>query len=143
MALTHTVSNHFKYQLSTGNVDLSSDTLKVILMDTSFAFDPDTHGTLSDVTASQLSTGNGYSQNAKVLSGVTLSEDSSSDTVTLECDDVAWTADGGSIGPIGAYIVYDDDMSDDTVIYCCDFGFDYTLLDGKIFNIKNINVSIG
>lgn len=142
MAVTLTVSNHAKYQLADGKIDLSADTLKIILMNNTFAFDKDADATLADVTADQLSTGNGYTQNNYTLASVTLTEDDANDYAIMACDDVSWTASGGSIGPAGAAIIYDDTTSDDTVIGCIDFGTDYTVADGNILQITNIEITV-
>lgn len=140
MAVALTVSNHYKYQLAKKLIDLSTDTLKIILMNITFAFDKDTHATLADVTADQLATGFGYTQNDKMLAGGALVEDDANDKGTYTCDDPVWTASGGSIGPTGAAIIYDDTTGDDTVIGCIDFGTDYTVPDGTNFSIQNIEI---
>ncbi|MBW1802554.1 MAG: hypothetical protein JRJ85_17700, partial [Deltaproteobacteria bacterium] len=75
MAIVSTLSNHYKSQLLKGLIDLDDDTLKVILMNTTFAFDKDDHATLADVTADQLSTGNGYTQDDKTITGASIAED--------------------------------------------------------------------
>ena len=69
MAITVTVPNHYKYLLKTKQIDESSDTYKIILMNPTFVFDKDSHAELADVTADQLPTGNGYTQNSKTLPG--------------------------------------------------------------------------
>ena len=45
-----TQPNHYKYQLGKGAIDLSADTLKIILMSDEFVFDKDAHATLADIT---------------------------------------------------------------------------------------------
>lgn len=142
MAVTATVSNHFKFQLASGNIDFDSNVYKVILMNTTFAFDKDADATLADVTADQLSTGNGYTQDTKVLTGVSVTEDDTNDKATVTWDNATWTASGGSIGPTGAYVIYDDTTSDDTIVACIDFGTDYTISDGSSIQLQNIAVSI-
>lgn len=142
MAITLTMSNHAKYQLANKQIDLDSDTLKIILMNTTFAFDKDAHATLSDVTASQLSTGNGYTQNDKTLTTPSLSEDDTNDRGVCSYDDVSWTASGGNIGPTGAACIYDDTTSDDTVLGCIDFGTDYTVANGNSFEITTIKIAV-
>jgi len=142
MAITLTVSNHFKYQLMDKQVDLSADTLKIILMNNTFAFDKDDDATLANVTADQLETGNGYTQNDETLANLVLAEDDTNDKGKMTCDDVTWTASGGSIGPTGAAIIYDDTTDDDTVIGCIDFGTDYTIGDGTSFSIKSIEIDV-
>ncbi len=142
MAVTVTISNHAKYQLGLGNLDITNDTLKIILMDDTFAFDQDTHATLADVTANQLATANGYTQDDKTLTGVTAAENDTDDKATWTFDNATWTASGGSIGPTGAYVIYDETTADDTVIGCVDYGTDYTISDGSSFQAQSVVISI-
>jgi len=142
MAVTATVSNHFKFKLASGDIDFDSDVFKVILMNTTFSFDKDVHATLADVTANQLSTGNGYTQNDKTLTGVSVAEDDTNDKAAVTWDNATWTASGGAIGPTGAYILYDDTTTDDTVVACIDFGTDYTINDGSSIQLQTIAVGI-
>lgn len=138
MAITTVLSNHFKFQLATNKVDFATDTFKAILMDSAFAFDPDAHATLADVTANQLATANGYTQNDKTLAGVTVTEDDTNDYVSVTWTNATWTASGGSIGPTGALVIYDDTTTDDTVLGCIDFGTDYTIADGSSLQFQNL-----
>jgi len=50
MAVVSTTSNHFKYQLGKKLIDLSTDTLKAVLMNSAFAFDKDAHANLAAIT---------------------------------------------------------------------------------------------
>ena len=142
MAVTKTLSNHFLYQLAVGNIDFSSDSIKIILMNTTFAFDKDADATLADVTSDQLATGNGYTQDSKTLSGVSVSEDDTNDRGRISWSDPVWTASGGAIGPSGAAIIYDDDTADDTVIGCIDFGEDLTASAGEDFTLTSIAINL-
>lgn len=142
MAMTATASNHFKFQLASGNIDMANDTFKAILMNTIFVFDPDAHATLADVTADQIASGNGYLQDDKTLTGVTLTEDDSNDRASMTCENPSWNASGGSIGPFGAMIIYDDTTADDTVVNCIDFGTDYTVVDNASFSPTNNKISL-
>ena len=56
-------------------IDFENDTFKMILMKTTFVFDKDAHATLADVTANQIATGNGYTQNSITLTNASASED--------------------------------------------------------------------
>ena len=117
MAITLTLSNHYKYQLMKKKIDLSVDTLVMILMNNTYAFDKDADATLANIAADQLSTGNGYTQNAKELANLSLSEDDANDKGTMICDDVSWTASGGSIGATGAAVLLDFSALDDTEFF--------------------------
>jgi hypothetical protein len=145
MSVVCTVSNHWRYQLGKQAVDVSGDTFKIILMDTAFAFNKDTHATLADVISSpsaELPTGFGYTQQNKALSGGTWTEDDTGDKGTRTFDDVSWTASGGSIGPTGCAIIYDDTSADDTVVGCIDFGADYTLPNGASLQLQDITIEV-
>jgi len=143
MAVVNTLSNHFKYMLATGEIDFSSDSFKIILMNTTYAFDKDADATLSDVTSDQLATGHGYTQDSKALAGVSVSEDDTNDRASITWNNVVWTASGGAIGASGAAIIYDDDTPDDTIVGCIDFGEDITASDGADFEIANIALNLG
>jgi len=148
MSIVCTLSNHFKYQKNAGKIDLTNgspagDTFKIILMNTTFAFDKDAHATLADVISSpspELETGYGYTQQNKELTGGELTEDDANDKATRTFDDVTWTASGGDIGPTGAAIIYDDTTDDDTVVGCIDFGADYTIPNGSSFQLQDITI---
>lgn len=144
MAVVSTLSNHFKFQLASGNIDFDADTFKIILMDTSFAFDKDSHATLADVSANEISTANGYTQQNKTLANVAVTEDDTNDQASVTWDDPTWTASGGDLGgeAIGSAIIYDDTTSDDTVVGCIDFGTDYTVSDGNIFKVEDIEIDL-
>jgi len=138
MAIVSVLSNRFKYMRDLKNVDMLNDTFKAILMDTAFAFNPDTHSTLADVTANQLASGNGYTQNDKELAGVTVEEDDANNRSRTTWTNVTWTASGGSIGPTGALVIYDDSVTEKTVLGCVDFGTDYTIADGSSLQFQNL-----
>jgi len=142
MAIISTTSNHLKYQLAVSSIDFSSNAYMIILMNTAFDFDPDTDATLADVTSSQLATGDGYTQDNEVLTGISVTEDDTNNRVHVTWDNVTWTATGSGIGPLGSAIVYDDTTVDDTIIGCIDFGTDYTVASGSSFQLQNILVNI-
>ena len=105
-----------------------------------YAFDPDSHATLADVTADQLATGNGYSQDSKTLVNQILSEDDSNNRAVMIADAVTFIASGGNIGPTGSAIFYDASTPDDTIIMCADFGQDHTIIDGKGLQLTPIEI---
>ena len=126
MAITLTLSNHYKYQLMKKKIDLSVDTLVMILMNNTYAFDKDADATLANIAADQLSTGNGYTQNAKELANLLLSEDDTNDKGAMTCDDISWTASGGSIGPTGASVLLDFSALDDTEFFTTEIDRTFT-----------------
>ena len=136
--MANQVSNHAKFQLVSGNIDFDADTFKIILMDTGFTYNKDTHATYADVSASELATGNGYTQNTKTLANPVVTEDDTNDRASVTWDDVVWTASGGSIGPTPGAIIFDDSTSDDTILGFIDFTTDQTATSGGTFTIPDI-----
>jgi len=145
------VGNNARLALGAGAIDFTSDSFKIILMDTGFTFDEDTHEGYADVSASELAELNGYVQDTKTLSGVALSVDTTTDRLEVTWSNPSWTASGGSIGPAAGAIIYDDDVTAalghadvvaDVIIGYIDFGSDITQAAGGTFTIQNIKVTI-
>ena len=126
MAVTLTLSNHYKYQLMRGQINLTADDLKIILMNSTFAFDKDAHATLADIDADQLTTANGYTKNDETITGLTLTEDDGNDKGHFVCDDPSWTATGGSIGPTGAAVILDFSSLDDVEFFTTEIDRTFT-----------------
>lgn len=139
MSITCKVSNQFNEEHSKGEHDLVNDSLVAILLDTSYGtFDPATDSTYSDISANEIATGNGYTQKTKTLTTVSL--DQSADTMTLNADNIAWTASGGSIEATKACAIINDTHTNDTVICCIEFGANYTATVGTTLTL---NISSG
>ena len=138
MAVVTTVSNHFEYMKATKKVDFANDAFVACLMNTSFAFDKQTHSTYSDISTSELAAGGGYAQKAKTLVGVTVTEDATVGGVKVTWDDIQWLASGGSIGPSGSCVIIDTTTTDDTVVMCIDFGQDLTAAEGVNFIVQDV-----
>ena len=128
--------NYYKFQLMSAKINLATDTTIAILMNNTFEFDIDTHATLATVTASQLATSNGYTQDSHTFTTPALAEDDTNNKGTYTCDDLTITAtaadDATGIGPIGGYMIIDTTTADDTVVANVDFNtlFD-TVTDGS------------
>ena len=149
MAIIATVSNHAKYQLALGAINLNTggDTLQAILMKDTFGavFDADTHGTLDSVTSGtdyQLATSGGYTKNDEVLANQAVAEDDVNDKAAFTCDDVTFTATAGGFGPTGGWCLVDTTTADDTIICYVDFGEDYTIASGSSLQLQEIAVSL-
>lgn len=136
-----TVSNKIKYLLAKKAIDFSADSFKIILMQSGFTFDKDTHHGYADVSASELATGNGYTANTKTLAGVAVTEDDTDDRTEVTWSNVTWTASGGSIGPSPGAIIFDDTVTTptaDPIVQYIDFGGDQTQAEGGTATISNI-----
>lgn len=140
-----TVANKLKYLLATGAINFSSNSFKIILMKSGFTFDADAHHGYADVSANELATGFGYTQNTKTLSGVTVTEDDTDDRTEITWTNVTWTASGGSIGPTPGAIIFDDTVTTptaDPIVGYIDFGGEQTQADGGVATISSIEVRI-
>lgn len=140
--MTTVAANKIKYLLATGAINFSSDTFKIMLMDTGFTFNKDTHHYYSDVSGSELSSGNGYTTGGASLAGVTVTEDDTDDRTEITWNNASWTASGGSIGPTPGAIIYDDTHASDAIVGYIDFGGEQTQADGGTCTISNIEVRV-
>jgi hypothetical protein len=85
--------NDFKEQVVKGTHNLSSHTLKVTLH-TSYTPNIDTHQVWADVSATEYSTGSGYTAGGKTLTTVTVTQNNTDNTMVWDADDVTWTSLG-------------------------------------------------
>jgi hypothetical protein len=143
-----TASNKLKFLLASKIIDFANDTFKIILMASGFVFNKDTHHGYADVSASELATNFGYTQNTKTLAGVAVTEDDTDDRCEITWSNVTWTASGGSIGPTPGAIIFDDTVTEagvtvaDPIIAYIDFSGDQTQADGGTATISNIELRI-
>lgn len=134
------LSNHYKFQLMSANIDFDADTFKAALAATTFTFNIDSHATYTDVSASELANGNGYTTGGVTLTGVSVTEDDTNDRASVTWSNAQWTASGGSIGPSPGMFIIDDTSADDTIVGYIDFGSDQTATDGGTFTVSSITV---
>lgn len=138
-------ANKIKYLLATKNIDFENDVFKIILMQSGFTFDVDTHHGYADVSGSELATGYGYTAGGATLGGVTVLEDDNNDRTSITWNNAAWTASGGSIGPTPGAIIYDDTPTTPQakpIVGYIDFGGDQTEADGGVATVANPEVRI-
>lgn len=89
-----------------GQMDLLSDTLKMTLHTATYSPNIDTNEAFADAT-NELGTANGYTANGVTLTTKTLTYNATGNVTTFVCDDVSWTASGGSL--VFQYAVLHDD----------------------------------
>jgi len=129
MAVVNTLSNHFKFMQKTGQIDTENDVFKAILMNNTFAFDKDTDANLSDITADQLATAGGYTQNDETLAGVVETEDDANDRSRTTWTAPSWTGTGAGFGPTGACCIIDETALESTEFFTTEI--DRTFLGGS------------
>lgn len=145
--MSNQIANYAKGMFLEGQI-ASSDTFKVILMVSGFVFDKDTQQDYSDVSASEVASGNGYTTGGATLAGAAVTVSTTLDNAILAWTTPLWTASGGSIVASGA-IIYDDstatgdgDDYTDAIISYIDFGGDITAVNGQILRVNNTNVTL-
>lgn len=131
------VCQNFLYLMAKGDVDLDTDDLIWILMDTGFTFDPANHHEYADVSASELGAGNGYLVKTKAAAGISISRNDTLYKVTITWDNPQWTASAGAIGPCPGAFLLDDTVTNDPLVGYIDFGTEGTEPDGGTFTIAN------
>lgn len=86
------VFNRGKYDVLRGNVNLTSDTLKIMLVGAAYSLNIDTHQFYSDVSANEVASGAGYTTGGATLANKTFSQDNANDLAYADCDDPTWAA---------------------------------------------------
>ena len=89
MAVTAKMYGKFLLSLANKEVDLDSDTLKVMLCTSTYTPDQDTHQYKSSVT-NEVS-GTGYTATGQALTSVTVAYNAGTNTMTLDSADPSWT----------------------------------------------------
>jgi hypothetical protein len=114
--------------------------ITVVLMKPSFNFDPTTQGYYSDISADELSTGNGYTVNNKSLNPLTISFDGDGKLTIQPTAAPYWDAVGGTIGPFyGAALI----ANNTDKVFIGYISFDtVTLEQNNRFYIYNIKLNI-
>ena len=100
-------------------IDVNSDTLKVMLCTSSYTPDQDTHDYKSDVTNEVV--GTGYTAGGATLANVAVTYDAGSNTIKFDADDTSWAS---STITARYAVVYDDTATDDPLLLYVDFGAD-------------------
>ena len=132
-----TVPNEFKFENGKGNNDFSSDTYKLILMSDSFTFNKDTHGTYSDVSASEISSSGGYAAQTLTVDSA-WAQDNVNDKGTIAWNNVTFTASGGDFDDFGSAIVYNDSHGSDVIVGHIDFEQTISLANGNSFQMQSL-----
>lgn len=118
MAITVSFFQKFFENLGKGNINLTSHTIKAILVN-SYTFDG-TDENLADIGSVEIANGNGYTTGGATLANLSLGYNSG--YTKWDADDVSWSATVSGIGPATGAILYDDTASGDKLICYVDFG---------------------
>lgn len=143
MAISNTISNKFKRALMNKEIDMDTDVFKIALMNTTFAFNPVTHGQWSDVSSSEIAAGNGYATGGKTLLSGELVQNDLTNKGVMTWQNAEWEAVGGDIADTGAAIIYDDTHANKVVLGCSDFGVNYATVQGMSLKFVSIALNLG
>lgn len=130
--------NDYAEQKNRGVHNWGSHTFKLALTNTA----PSAANTiLTDIT--QIAAGNGYTAGGTALTGLTISE--TGGTVTVQANQVTFTASGGAMAAFRYYVLYNDTATSpaDALVMWWDHGSAVTLNDGESFTVKFNNASPG
>ena len=133
MAVTVNVYNHTR-QLFASGANVAGDTYKINLY-SAFTFSAAaTTKAAAESGATQLSSANGYTQDAKTLASVTINV-ASTNGAAFDFADVQWDATGGDLAATDA-LIYNDTDTDDPPLFHIDFGETITAVSGTPLIIR-------
>lgn len=134
MAITRMLSNHYHYQLMSGNINFNTDTFLVLLMSPTFTFDRKNHATLSDITEDAWVASTSYSLDDVVIPTTPNGHKYKCTTAgTSDSSEPTWpTGSGGTVGD--GSVVWTEIGEDDQI----PSGFGYTQNDKTLTGVSLI-----
>lgn len=121
------IFNSFKTKVASGAINLATDTIKVMLVESGYSPDEDAHEYRDDVTDE--ASGTGYTAGGEELLNKTVTQDNTNNRAVFNADDVEWAA--SSITARGAVIYKDTgNAATDPLIAYIDFTEDKTSSSG-------------
>lgn len=122
------IYNAFKKNIMNGGIDLDTNTIKVMLVTSSYTPDQDTHEDRADVT-NEVS-GTGYSAGGATLANTAVTQDNTDNEGVFDADDVTWSS--SSITARGAVLYKSTGTASTDLLICyLDFGSDKTSSSGN------------
>ena len=132
------IYNSFKADVSNALIDLTDDTIKILLVTSAYTPNIDTHTRRSDVT-NEVS-GTGYTAGGNTLAGKSVTQDNTNDRMVFDATDSEWTS--STITARGAVIYKDTGVAaNDNLICYLDFVTDQSSSNGTFtiqFNATGI-----
>lgn len=126
---TVTFYNSFTKESLDGTFDLDSNTLKVMLVTSSYTFNRDTHDRRDDITNEV--TGTGYTAGGVALTSKLLTQDNTNDRTLFDFDNPEWGPTASISGIRGAVIYKDTGAAATDPLMCfIDFEGDQTVTGG-------------
>jgi len=132
------IYNGFKKKILDGEINLATDTIKVMLVTSTYVPNIDTHLFKSDVTNEVV--GTGYTAGGATITNPVVSQDNTDNEGVYDADDISWPA--STITARGAVIYKDTGVaSTSPLIAYIDFGADKSTSNGILtiqFNAEGI-----
>ena len=119
--------NHTRRLWAAGDVDIAN--LNVMLLN-NHTFDA-SHTAMASISGDEVS-GTGWPAGGPTIANAAVTT-SSTNEATLDGDDISQTADGGTIGPATAIVIYD--ATNDNPLYHYQFASTQEAGDGTDFNV--------
>lgn len=123
------VFNPTKVFILNADIDFSVDTLKLLLVTSSYSPNIDSHDFRNDIT-NEVANGNGYTTGGATLSGVSVTQDSTDDEAVVDASDVSWTSSTITARGAVLYKSRGGASSADELIAYFDFGSDKSSSNG-------------
>lgn len=116
------IFNNFKKLIMNGGIDLDTDTIKVMLVTSSYTPDQDAHDFINDVSANEVS-GTGYTAGGATLASVAVTADNTDNEGVFDAADTTWST--STITARGAVLYKDTGNAATSPVICYfDFGSD-------------------
>ena len=122
------IYNAFKKNIMNGGIDLDTNTIKVMLVTSSYTPNQDTHEDRADVTNEV--TGDGYTSEGAEITNKAVTQDNTDNEGVFDGDDVTWSA--STITARGAVIYKSTGTASNDLLVCyIDFGSDKSSSSGN------------
>lgn len=123
------IYNNAKELTLKAGIDFSSDTIKVMLVKSTYTPSADNDDFIDDANTYEV-TGTGYSAGGAALGSKTVTQDNTNDRGVFDAADTSWTS--ASIAGIRGAVIYKDTGTPSTspVIAYVDFAADYNVVNG-------------
>ena len=122
------IYNDFKKNIMNGNIDLDTDTIKVMLVTSAYTPDQDNHEFMNQVTNEV--TGTGYTAGGASLANKAVTADDTDNEGVFDADDVTWAT--STITARGAVLYKDTGASTTSPLICyIDFTADKSSSNGN------------
>jgi hypothetical protein len=120
------IYNKFKMEALKGSIDLSTDTIKVALLDSGYTPNIDTDIFWDDVSANEITSAN-YTTGGETITTPTVTQDNTDNEGVFGGDDIVWTNAVGTITARYAVMYKDTGVAGTSpLIEYIDFGADKT-----------------